>query len=78
LIAAATPATHDNRNVRSLFENFQPRGPLTRDDPLMIERRHHCQASGCGLSLSAREAVGGGGAFEDHFCTERFCSFNLD
>ena len=78
LIAAATPATRppppigtsDRRDVGTLFEDLEAGRPLSRDDPLMIERGHHRQAA-CGrFGFRARAAIGGRRALEDHFRTE--------
>src|ERR1044071_5485112 len=56
LIAAATPAAnrHDHsRDVRPLGKDLQTKRALTRDDPRMIERRHHRQPALGGDLFSA-------------------------
>ncbi len=58
---------HDDRgHARALVEDLQPDRALARDDPFVVERRHHREPARHRLGLGARPPLRRGRALEDH------------
>jgi hypothetical protein len=80
--AGGQPSTsdrHEDRgHVRLLLQDLQSGGALSGDYPLVIEWRHHGQATCGGFFLGPLSPIGGCGAGEDHFGAVRSGAFDLD
>ncbi len=76
---AASAYGHDNRrDIRALIEDLEARRGLPRDDPFVIERRHHRQASFRSLRFGSFPAMSRGGAGKDQFGPERARALDFD
>ena len=75
---AAADRDDDRRDGGALLEDLETDGSLARDDPFVIERRHHRQAARRGFGLGAQTALGRGRAFEYELGAERAGAFDLD
>jgi hypothetical protein len=65
--SAAAHRHHHGLHVGALFDDLEPDGPLPRDHPRMVERRHHRQAALSGNDLGPVLAVHRRPAGEHHF-----------